>query len=125
MVILAVACGGALGAVLRYAMVSWTLGLMGRGFPYGTLLVNVLGSFAIGAAFVWFQSRGPHLEILRASLIVGVLGGFTTFSAFSLETLNLALGGHPGRAALNVLLSVVLCLAAAGAGVKLLKSFVT
>ncbi|KAA3623375.1 MAG: fluoride efflux transporter CrcB [Proteobacteria bacterium] len=122
MLILAVALGGALGAVLRYAVVTGAASAIGRTFPFGTLAVNIVGSFLIGMLFVWFQARGPHHEILRASLIVGLLGGFTTFSAFSLETLNLFVGGHPGRAALNVVLNVSLCLAAAAAGVKLSKS---
>jgi CrcB protein len=119
--ILAIALGGALGAVLRYYAVSWSAEILGRQFPFGTLGVNLLGSFLIGALFIWFQSRGPHHEILRAGLIVGLLGGFTTFSAFSLETYNLILSGHPARARVNVLTSVILCIAAAAAGIKFSK----
>ena len=120
--LVAIACGGAVGALLRHAMVSWTLALFGKGFPYGTLLVNVTGSFFIGAVFVWIQGRGAPPEWLRAALVTGVLGGFTTFSAFSLETLNLALAGQPIKAGLNVVLSVVLCLGAAALAMKLFRS---
>ncbi|GJL80923.1 MAG: putative fluoride ion transporter CrcB [marine bacterium B5-7] len=121
--ILSIAAGGAVGAVLRFLSVELALHLFGRSLPFGTLLVNIVGSFLIGLLFIWFQSRGPHHEILRAALIIGVLGGFTTFSAFSLETINLALNDQLVRAALNVLLNVVLCIAAAAIGIKLSKYF--
>jgi CrcB protein len=122
MLILSIALGGALGAVLRYGLVTGAMAFIGKTFPYGTLLVNVIGSFAIGVLYFWFQSRAAHHEMLRATLIIGVLGGFTTFSAFSIETLNLALGGQPLRAGLNVVLNVVLCLVAAYAGMKLFRT---
>lgn len=84
---IAVALGGALGSVARFGA-----GLAARhllpGWPWGTLFVNVLGSFAIGLLFAWFLAR-PAPEWVRVGLITGVLGGFTTFSAFSVETLEL------------------------------------
>lgn len=84
----AVAVGGAIGSVARYGCGVASRAL-GSGWPWGTLMVNVLGSFAIGLLFAWFLER-PAPEWLRVGLITGVLGGFTTFSAFSIETLELA-----------------------------------
>lgn len=115
-VILAIAAGGALGAVARHYMTHQVALLAGSGFPWGTLAVNVLGSFIMGLlveAMALFWS--PALE-LRAFLVVGVLGAFTTFSTFSLETLNLVEEGALARAVANVLLSVVLCIGAAWCG---------
>lgn len=83
----AVALGGALGSVARYA-VGVGARALAPGWPWGTLVVNVLGSFAIGLLFAWFMER-PAPEWVRLGLITGVLGGFTTFSAFSIETLEL------------------------------------
>jgi len=123
--ILSIALGGALGAVLRYGVVTLSAQWFGKSFPYGTLTVNILGSFLIGVLFIWFQSRGPHLEILRAALIVGVLGGFTTFSAFSLESFNLFMAGHAVRAGMNILFNVLLCVGAAAGGIRLSKHLFT
>jgi len=113
-----VAFGGALGSVARYACASTAARWLGAGFPYGTLFVNVAGSFAIGllAALVTADGRPVLGTDARAFLLVGVLGGFTTFSSFSLETLTLARGGAVGVAALNVVLSVALCLGGAWLG---------
>jgi CrcB protein len=114
-----VALGGALGSVARFGCT----GLLARlsaatGFPWGTLLVNVSGSFAIGllAALATPDGRAIVAGDSRAFLMVGVLGGFTTFSAFSLETLVLARGGALGAAAANVALSLACCLAAVWLG---------
>ena len=108
-----VALGGALGSVARYAVSLGTLRWLGGAFPWGTLIVNVAGSFAIGllAALVSADGRPALGGDARAFVMVGILGGFTTFSSFSLETLNLARGGELGAAAANVGLSLVLCLA--------------
>ena len=84
---LAVALGGAAGSVARWQMSAW-LRTQAPAFPWGTLAVNVLGSFAIGFVAGWFALR-PAPEWLRLGLIAGVLGGYTTFSAFSLDTLEL------------------------------------
>ena len=113
---LTVAGGGAIGAVLRYWTYLGVHALLGRGFPYGTLAVNIIGSLAIGVLYVLLVERTDSPE-LRALLMTGLVGGFTTFSAFSLETLILLEQGEPLKALLNVVLSVVLCVAIAWTGV--------
>lgn len=85
---LAVALGGALGSVLRWQTSAW-LRVQAPQFPWGTLLVNVAGSLAIGLLAGYFAARPAAPEWLRLGLITGVLGGYTTFSAFSLDTLEL------------------------------------
>ena len=114
---LAIAAGGAIGALLRYWASTGVHAWLGRGFPYGTLFVNVLGSLLMGFLFVWLIDRMAAGPALRAFLLIGVLGAFTTFSTFSMETLNLMESGQFGKALLNVVASVVVCVAAAGAGV--------
>jgi len=115
--ILAIAVGGALGSVLRFLASTWTYNRLGSDFPYGTLLVNVLGSLLIGFLYTLLVERSALDPIWRAGLIVGVLGGFTTFSAFSMETVNLIAGGELPKALVNVLASVGLCLTATWIGV--------
>mgnify|MGYP001260838410 CR=1 FL=1 len=113
--LLMVAAGGALGAVLRYAVSLAGLALFGAGFPWGTLVVNILGSLAIGALAA--QGVGGHVRLL---LVPGLLGGFTTFSAFSLEATFLWDRSAP-LAVLYVVLSVGLSLAACVAGFWLFR----
>ena len=115
----AIAAGGALGSLLRFWLSTGVHGLAGRGFPYGTLAVNVLGCLLVGLLYVWLVERAALGPAWRAFLLIGVLGGFTTFSTFSIETLNLFEAGQIARAAINVIASITLCLAAAGAGVLL------
>ncbi len=115
--LLFIAFGGAFGAVLRYGASNWVYAMLGRGFPYGTLFVNVTGSLLIGLLSVIMLQRlsiGPEW---RAAVLVGVLGSFTTFSTFSLETLNLLEQGELFAALTNILLSVVVCLLAVWLGV--------
>lgn len=114
--LLAIAGGGALGAVLRFLMSSNIYRVFGRDFPYGTLAVNVLGSFLMGICFILVLERGVLSAEWRSVIIIGFLGAFTTFSAFSIDTLTLLESGELGRAALNILLSVALCLAATWLG---------
>ena len=117
--LLFIAVGGAFGAVMRYAASSGVHALLGRGFPWGTLFVNVTGSLLIGLLGILLLERmnlGPEW---RAAILVGVLGSFTTFSTFSLETLNLLEQGDWLSALSNVLLSVTLCLLAVWLGVSL------
>ena len=119
--VLAIAGGGAIGAVLRYWVSSGVYTLTGRGFPYGTLVVNVLGSLVMGFLYIWLLERIPGSVAMRAFLLIGLLGAFTTFSTFSVETLNLMETGQIARAVLNTLLSGVLCVGAAALGVMLAR----
>ncbi len=113
---MAIAAGGAVGALARFGVSNLVHQLVGRGFPWGTLLVNVVGSLAMGLLYVLFLDRITSVE-WRAAILVGFLGAFTTFSTFSIETFNLMESGEYLRAGANALLSVTLCLAAAWLGV--------
>jgi CrcB protein len=113
--VLLVALGGALGAVARYGVGFAAARWFGLAFPWGTLAVNVAGGLAMG---LLAARIGPEQEALRLALGVGVLGGFTTFSAFSLETVRL-MEHQPGLAALYVAASVVLSVGACWLGLYL------
>ena len=103
--LLQVALGGAIGASLRYAVGLWIVRMVGHGFPLAIITVNVVGSFLMGVFVVLAAQRGlTHLSPL---IMTGLLGGFTTFSAFSLEAVNLYERGDVGQAALYVTISVV------------------
>lgn len=117
--LVAIAAGGALGALLRFWVASGVAAWLGRDFPYGTLLINVSGSLAIGVVYVLLLERFDVGVAWRLFLMTGLLGAFTTFSTFSLETLILIESGEHLKAVMNVLLSVVLCLAAASSGILL------
>lgn len=117
---LAVAAGGAVGALSRYWLSELTYRALGTGFPYGTLAVNLLGSLLMGGLFVLVQ-RGLLGDDLRMLLAVGLLGAFTTFSTFSLDTLVLVEHGAWTRAVVNVVASVALCLAACALGMLLAR----
>lgn len=108
-----VALGGAIGTIARYWIALWMVPVS-RNLPLGTLLINVVGSFLISfvGTLTVEQGRYPTPEMWRVAFAVGICGGFTTFSSFSLQTLDLIRAGASGRALLYVLLSVVLCLAA-------------
>lgn len=114
---MAIAAGGALGSVLRYWLSTWVYALAGRGFPYGTLVVNVLGCLIMGVLFVLLVERMGENTVLRAGLLIGVLGGFTTFSTFSIETFSLIEQGAWVKAVANSVASLVLCIGATWAGV--------
>jgi CrcB protein len=117
--IVLVALGGAVGSVARYLMASGIQTATGWDFPLGTVLVNILGCFLIGTLYVLLMARADPRQDLRALLMVGVLGGFTTFSSFSLETVTLAMSGNYTGATLNVGLSVGACLLGTVLGISL------
>ena len=121
-VLFAVAAGGAVGALARYLSMSAVGALFGSGFPWATLAVNVVGSFILGilvelAALMW--SPG---EALRAFLVVGLLGAFTTFSTFSLDVAVLYERGAMLSAAAYIIASVVLCVGGLFAGLALVRA---
>ena len=120
-VILSVAVGGALGAVARHGMTAWVADATSGTFPWGTALVNVLGSFALGFALVAMATR-PASDELRGFLTAGFLGAFTTFSTFSQEAVTLVQSGFYGRATVYVLGSVTLGLLGVIAGAALASS---
>jgi CrcB protein len=112
-----VTIGSAIGGLLRYVLTRLTLTLS-LNFPFGTVFINVLGSFVIGyfGTLTLQSGRDPASDNLRLFVMVGLCGGFTTFSSFSLQTFDLMRSGAWGRALANVALSVVLCVAAVAAG---------
>lgn len=110
----AVAAGGAMGSVARYVLGS-VVQRLGSGFPWGTLFVNVTGSFALGVLATWLIARGASAEV-RLLLMIGVCGGYTTFSTFAWESALLLQDGRTTRMAAYALTSVVLTIAAMMAG---------
>jgi CrcB protein len=119
--LLAIAVGGALGALSRYGLVHLVAGFVGRGFPWGTLLVNVVGSLIMGLLFVVVVQNEAVRREWEAVLTVGFVGAFTTFSTFSLETLLMLQAGRALAAMAYVAGSVVLCVGACGLGMKLAR----
>lgn len=115
--LLFIACGGALGAVMRYAVANGVHQVLGRGFPYGTLTVNVFGSLMIGFLYIVMLERMALEPHWRAFIITGFLGALTTFSTFSLETFQLIEDGAMFKATVNVAGNVVICLAACWFGI--------
>lgn len=113
---LAVGLGGLMGAMLRYGLSGWVYARWGVGFPYGTLVVNVLGCFGLGFLMPLLEEKLLVGPAWRAFWTIGLLGAFTTFSTFSYETLMLLRDGSDGLAALNVAVSVALGLLAAYTG---------
>ena len=118
MTVVWIALGGALGSLARYYLTEALAALVGAAFPWGTLLVNVTGSFVIGFVAGGGGEHGRWIEsaFARQFLMVGVCGGYTTFSAFSLQTVGLIEAGELARAGGYVLASVALCLIATWAG---------
>jgi len=116
-----VAAGGAIGACLRFGLTSLMATLFGRGFPYGTLSVNLIGALSIGLTLGFIQQGVIGEHPWRPFIMVGILGGFTTFSSFSLDTLTLIERGDVGHAAFYVFASVGAALAGLIFGVHLMR----
>jgi len=127
MIYLAIALGGAIGALSRYGMMNLVGQVVTQSpapwntFPWGTLLVNLLGSLAIGMVYVLFAEKMLLSAEVRALVVVGMLGAFTTFSTFSLDTILLIEQGWIGQAVLYTLASVVFCVLAVWLGMALMR----
>ncbi|ARQ10302.1 camphor resistance protein CrcB [Rhizobium etli] len=121
---LLVAVGGAIGSVLRYFVGQWALRLMGPAFPWGTLAVNVVGCFVIGVFAELVTRKFNASAELRLLLITGFLGGFTTFSAFSLDAISLFERGEAVAGGIYIAASVGLSMAAVFAGLAIMRAFV-
>lgn len=117
MIWLMVAAGGAAGSVLRFAVGRLAIQLLGTGTVWGTLFVNVTGSFALGFFLAYALQRGELSADLRAMVAIGLLGGYTTFSTLSYDTIRLLESGDLARAGINILASLALGLAAAYLGI--------
>ncbi|MCB1703455.1 MAG: fluoride efflux transporter CrcB [Halioglobus sp.] len=120
--LLFIALGGATGAVSRYLLANWVHSLWLGRFPLGTLVVNVLGSFAIGIVYVLLVERQLIHADWRSVLMVGFLGAFTTFATFSLETITLLESGHALQAAAYMIGSAVVCVLMAGLAMQLTRA---
>ena len=120
-VALVVGLGGAAGAILRWQIGVFMSHLMTPAF-WGTLMVNVVGSFLVGLLLMWFQEKLPISDVLRTGILVGLLGGFTTYSAFSMEAVSMMMAGFYGRASAYVVVTVAVCLVGTWAGVMLGRS---
>lgn len=123
MVYLIVFLGGGLGAAMRHGVNVATARALGTSFPYGTLTVNVVGSLAMGLFAAYFAFKGDASQHWRLFFTTGMLGGFTTFSAFSLDAMLLYERGQLGLAALYVVASVAVSIAALFAGLALVRHF--
>ncbi len=117
-----VAIGGAAGAVGRYLTVALVTNAFGSRFPWGTLAVNIIGSFCLGLAFVFIVERLHAESQLRSLLMVGFLGAFTTFSTFSLEVFNMLDNSSYIAAGAYILMSVILCVFATGLAIFFARS---
>lgn len=120
---LLVALGGAVGAVCRFWCTEIVHALFEKGFPYGTLFVNVVGSLLMGYLSIVFFRWVVVADDLRSLVLIGILGAFTTFSTFSLDTVTLIQEGRYYWAVLYIMLSLILCISAAGAGIWLAEYF--
>ena len=117
----AVAIGGALGSMARYALSAWIFDVSSHKFPYATLTVNVIGSFVMGILFVIIVEKAALPAEMRSLLMIGFLGAFTTFSAFSLDALGLWQNGHVFLSLVYMLATVVLCLVAISSAIWLAR----
>jgi CrcB protein len=120
---LVVFLGGGIGAALRHGSNLAVARMLGTAFPYGTLLINISGSFIMGLVAAYFAFKGDASQHWRLFLTTGILGGYTTFSAFSLDAALLYERGEVGSAALYVIASVAISIAGLFAGFALMRSF--
>ena len=120
-VVLVVGLGGAVGAILRWWVGVLMSHLLAPVF-LGTLVGNLAGSFLVGVLLIWFQGKLPINDVLRTGIVVGLLGGFTTYSAFSMEAVNMMMAGFYGRASAYVVVTVAVCLMGTWGGVMLGRS---
>ena len=117
----AVALGGALGSIARYALSTWIFDISSHKFPYATLAVNVLGSFFMGILFVIIVEKAALPTEMRSLLMIGFIGAFTTFSTFSLDALGLWQNGHIFMSVVYMLATVILCLIAISSAIWLTR----
>jgi CrcB protein len=120
---LVVFLGGGIGAALRHGINLAVARLLGTAFPYGTLMINISGSFIMGLVAAYFAFKGDASQHWRLFLTTGILGGYTTFSAFSLDAALLYERGEIGLAALYVVASVALSIIGLFAGLALVRNF--
>ena len=123
--VVAIMLGGAFGALSRFGIAQLMIQLFGKGFPYGTLVVNVVGSLLIGFFSVYFLTKTQWDPMIKMAVIVGFLGAFTTFSTFSMDTLLLLESGAVAKGMLNIALNVCLTLLSVWIGVLVARSFFT
>lgn len=116
-----IALGGAAGASLRFFISQIMMQWLGKGFPFGTLLVNIVGSFLLGLVYGLVEQGQVEIIPWRTLVIIGFLGAFTTFSTFSLDSLLLLQQGHLWKGFANIFLNVLFCLGAAWIGLNLVK----
>jgi CrcB protein len=114
--LIVIALGGSAGAIARFLVANGIYAWLGRSFPFGTLFVNVSGSFLMGFLTALLMQRFALVAEYRAALLIGFLGAYTTFSTFALESFYLFEEGNPLKAFLNIFLSVVLCMVAVWIG---------
>lgn len=114
--LIAIALGGSFGAVSRFWVANGIYSILGRAFPHGTLFINVSGSFLMGLLTELFLQRIALASEYRAAILIGLLGAYTTFSTFAIETVNLLEAGESLKAFSNIVLSVFLCIAACWVG---------
>ena len=123
MTYLIVFLGGGIGAALRHGVNTAVARVLGTAFPYGTLLINISGSFIMGLIAAYFAFKGDASQHWRLFLTTGILGGYTTFSAFSLDAALLYERGEVGMAAVYVIASVAISIAGLFAGFAIVRSF--
>ena len=123
--IAAIAAGGAIGALMRYGVNIAAVKALGHGFPYGTMAVNIAGSFAMGAIIIVFANIWQPSETMRVFIVTGLLGAFTTFSTFSLDVANLFERGEYLATATYLSASVILSIAALFAGMAIVKGILS